>query len=107
MSTSIRPVLDQARHAFRERTTSVTMVQTLLACGILYTLLYPIVNDVIAAAMYDGYSRTSQAVSELSAVGAPPRGFLAAFSPVFVLLLIATPCTSFWLPEPVSSSPPT
>jgi hypothetical protein len=89
MSTSIRPVLDQARREFREQTASVKVHQALLACGMLYALLYPIANDVIAATMYDGYSRTSQAVSELSAVGATPRGLLTAVSPLFVLLLIA------------------
>jgi hypothetical protein len=40
-----------------------------VACGLLYALLYPIVNDLIAAATYGGYSRTSQAVRELSATG--------------------------------------
>lgn len=71
------------------RTAHVTSRQALLACGILYALLYPIVNDVIAATMYDGYSRVSQAVSELSAVGAPSRAFLTAAGPLFSLLLIA------------------
>lgn len=89
MSTSMRPALHAARRDFRDQTASVKVHEALLACGILYALLHPIVNDVIAAAMYEGYSRTSQAVSELSAVGAPPRGFLAALSPLFVLLLIA------------------
>jgi hypothetical protein len=77
------------RRDFREQTASVKAHEALLACGILYALLYPIVNDVIAVAMYDGYSRMSQAVSELSAVGAPPRGLLMALSPLFVLLLVA------------------
>jgi hypothetical protein len=89
MSASIRPALQGFRNDFGDQTASVKVRQSLLACGILYALLYPIVNDVIAAAMYDGYSRMSQAVSELSAVGAPPRGFLTVLSPLFVLLLIA------------------
>lgn len=89
MPVSIRPALHEVRRDFREPTASVKVDQALLACGVLYALLYPIVNDVIAVAMYDGYSRTSQAVSELSAVGAPPRGLLMALSPLFVLLLIA------------------
>jgi hypothetical protein len=63
--------------------------QALLACGILYAVLYPIVNDMLAAAMYDGYSRMSQAVSELSAVGAPSRVFLTVAGPFFSLLLVA------------------
>jgi hypothetical protein len=88
MSASIRSAL-HVRDDAREQRASVKVHQPLLACGILYALLYPIVNDVIAAAMYDGYSKTSQAVSELSAVGAPSRGFLILLSPLFVLLLIA------------------
>jgi hypothetical protein len=62
--------------------------QALLGCGPLYAVLYPIVNDVIAAGLYEGYSRAHQAVSELSATGAPTHGFLTAIGPVFVLLLI-------------------
>jgi hypothetical protein len=69
-------------------TRSSTLLKVLLACGIAYGLLYPIVNDVIAATIYDGYSRMSQAVSELSATGAPPHAFLTAIVPIFSLLLI-------------------
>lgn len=45
----------------------------LLACGLAGAALYGIGNDVLAAASYDGYSPLSQAVSELSSVGAPTR----------------------------------
>lgn len=75
----------------RDRTDNredIRVRQALVACGVLYAVLYPVVNDGIAATMYDGYSRTSQAVSELSAVGAPPRPFLTAVGPVFTLLQI-------------------
>jgi hypothetical protein len=64
------------------------MRQALVACGIAYAVLYPVVNDGIAAALYDGYSRMSQAVSELSATGAPPKAFLTAVGPIFGLLQI-------------------
>jgi hypothetical protein len=88
MSTSIeRAPLDMRRDA-PARTTRISAPQALLACGIVYALVYPIVNDVIAAALYDGYSRMSQAVSELSAIGAPTHAFLTAVGPVFSLLLI-------------------
>jgi hypothetical protein len=63
--------------------------QALLACGLLYAVLYPIVNDVIAASLYDGYSRMDQAVSELSARGAPTHAFLTAMAPIFSVLFIA------------------
>jgi hypothetical protein len=62
--------------------------QALLACGMLYAVLYPVVNDAIAATLYDGYSRMSRAVSELSATGAPPRPFLTTVGPIFSLLQI-------------------
>jgi len=48
-----------ARRQAGAGTAHITSRQTLLACGILYVVLYPIVNDVIAATMYDGYSRRS------------------------------------------------
>src|SRR5687768_6789491 len=66
----------------------VKVTETLLACGIAYALLYPIVNDAIAATLYDGYSRMDQAVSELSATGTPTHTFLTAIGPVFSLLQI-------------------
>jgi hypothetical membrane protein len=42
----------------------------LLICGILTSLFY-VGADIIAAALYPGYSFTDQAVSELFAIGAP------------------------------------
>lgn len=45
---------------------------TLLACGILSSLLYVAIVVVIGA-QSDGYSWTSQTISELSAIGAPTR----------------------------------
>jgi hypothetical protein len=69
-----------------ERAGHVRMRQSLLACGIVYAVLYPVANDVVAAAMYDGYDRISQAVSELSAAGAPSRPFLVAAGLVFSIL---------------------
>jgi len=68
---------------------SETVRMLLLACGVVYALLYVVANDLIAAALYDGYSRSSQAVSELSATGAPSRPFLVGFAPFANALLIA------------------
>jgi hypothetical protein len=88
MSTTI----GRAPHRLRRDAaagTRITARQALLACGIAYAVLYPIVNDVIAATLYDGYSRIDQAVSELSATGASTHGFLTAVGPIFSLLLIA------------------
>jgi hypothetical protein len=78
---------DSGRKAPAE-TFKLTSRVLLLACGLLYAVLYPIVNDVIAATLYDGYSRMDQAVSELSATGAPTHAFLTAIGPVFSLFFI-------------------
>jgi Protein of unknown function (DUF998) len=88
MSTTTERAPHHLRRETTAATTGITARQGLLACGILYALLYPIVNDVIAATLYDGYSRMDQAVSELSATGAPTHAFLTAVGPVFSLLLI-------------------
>jgi hypothetical protein len=60
--------------------------RVLLACGVASSLLYVIANDVIAAARWPGYSRSSQAVSELSSIGAPSRPVLVPW-----LILIYSP----------------
>lgn len=88
MSGSIREAPHRVRRALREQPASFAVRQALLACGVTYAVLYPIANDAVAATLYGGYSRVSQAVSELSAVGAPPRPFLMAVGPVFSLLQI-------------------
>jgi Protein of unknown function (DUF998) len=58
----------------------------LLACGILSSLLY-VATDVIGGLRYGGYSFTSQAVSELMAVGAPSE---ALVDPLFLLYGVLT-----------------
>jgi hypothetical protein len=63
--------------------------RALLACGVVYLILYVIANDVVAATIYDGYSRMDQAISELSATGTESRAFLVAMTPVFSALLVA------------------
>jgi hypothetical membrane protein len=54
--------------------------QGLLVCGVLSSLLY-VATDVLGGMRYDGYSFTSQAVSELMATGAPSEAFV---DPLFV-----------------------
>jgi hypothetical protein len=61
----------------------------LLACGLAYALLYVVMNDLVAASLYEGYSRVSQAVSELSATQAPTRGMLRAMIWPFAALELA------------------
>ena len=60
----------------------------LLKCGILSSLLY-IGTDISASWVYEGYSYTSQQVSELSAIGAPTRTLWIAMSFVWAPLVIA------------------
>jgi hypothetical protein len=59
----------------------------MLACGLAYPLTYVVANDVVASRIYHGYSRTDQAISELSAMKAPSRQFLNAMMPIFILLV--------------------
>jgi hypothetical protein len=69
------------------------MVQTvLLACGIVASVLHIVMDDVIAAALYPGYDRIAQPVSELSATYAPSRPVLIPLGVIFELLMIA-----FWI----------
>jgi len=60
----------------------------LLFSGILCSLVY-IVANVVCAMLYEGYSSTSQTVSELSAIGAPTRPLWMALMFVYSVLVIA------------------
>lgn len=53
----------------------------LLVCGVLSSLLY-VVTDILGGLQYDGYSFSSQAISELMAVGSPSEAFV---DPLFVM----------------------
>ena len=54
--------------------------RALLACGFLSSLLY-VATDILGGLRYEGYSFTSQAISELMAVGAPSEAFV---DPLFI-----------------------
>ena len=60
----------------------------MIACGILSSLLYVAMN-IRGAMQWEGYSSTSQSVSELSAVGAPSRPMWVALGILYQLLVIA------------------
>ena len=49
--------------------------EALLVCGILSSLLY-VATDILGGLRYEGYSFTSQAISELMAVRAPSEAFV-------------------------------
>jgi hypothetical membrane protein len=63
--------------------------KALLVCGVLSSLLY-VGADVLAALRYPDYhSYTSQAISELTAVGAPTKHLVEPLFIVYTILLIA------------------
>ena len=69
-----------------DKTWSIT--KALLICGIVSTALY-ISTDIILSMSWQGYSYFNQAVSELSAIGAPTRPYWLAMSFIYNPLLIA------------------
>ena len=68
--------------------TSNTLLMVLLICGILASLLY-VATDILAGMLWEGYSFTSQAISELSAIGAPTRPLVVTLGIIYDVLLIA------------------
>jgi hypothetical membrane protein len=64
----------------REPPRGRTLGKVLLACGIVSSLLY-VATDILGGLLYEGYSFTSQAVSELMAIGAPSE---ALVDPLFI-----------------------
>ncbi len=62
--------------------------KALLICGILSSLLY-VGTDILAAMQWEDYSYTSQAVSELQAVGAPTRSLVVLLFTIYGVLVIA------------------
>ena len=60
----------------------------LLVCGVLGPLVY-IGTDFLAALLYPGYSYTTQAPSELFAIGAPTSRLVVPLFGLFSVLLIA------------------
>lgn len=66
----------------------ISFIKIMLFCGTLSTVLY-IGADVIAAMSYEGYSYTSQAISELSAIGAPSKSFLSVTGIIYLFMIMA------------------
>lgn len=62
--------------------------KVLLLCGILSSLLY-IATDIFGAMRFEGYSYTSQTVSELSAIGASSRPLVVPLFITYSVLVIA------------------
>ena len=90
MSTTIDRAPELVRQAGQPMIGSrAPRVKRLLACGAIYGVAYVVANDLIAATFYDGYSRMTQAISELSATGAPTKTFLSVTAPIFSGLMLA------------------
>ena len=62
--------------------------KTLLACGVLSSVLY-IAITVFVAMQWEGYSSASQTISELSAIGAPTRSLWVLPAAFYTVLVIA------------------
>jgi len=62
--------------------------KSLLVCGILSSLLY-VAMTILVAMQWEGYSSTSQTISELSAIGAPTRSLWAVPGAVYTVLVTA------------------
>jgi hypothetical membrane protein len=59
----------------------------MLACGLVSTLLY-LIMDVFGALSWPGYDPRAQAISELSAIGAPTSELLAPLQTLYNILLV-------------------
>jgi CubicO group peptidase (beta-lactamase class C family)/hypothetical membrane protein len=64
------------------------MQRVLLICGILSSLLY-VATDVLGGLRYEGYSFTSQAISELMAINAPSERFVDPLFIAYGVLVLA------------------
>ena len=71
-----------------EKVTSKKIIKLLIICGILASINY-ILADLITAMFYSGYSYTDQAISELSAIGAPTSNMWSILTFLFSPLIIA------------------
>ena len=67
---------------------NVLLKKILLTCGILAPLLF-IGMNIFIPMLYEGYNSASQAVSELSAIGAPTRPLWTVLGTIYTLLITA------------------
>jgi hypothetical protein len=75
-------------NAIQKIATASMLPKVLLICGIIASLLQA-GTDIIGGMLWNGYSFTSQAISELTAIGAPTRALLVPFAPIYSALQIA------------------
>lgn len=82
--TSIR-LQHHGKPAVRSSTGASAVRKALLLAGVLSSILY-VLMDLGAASLYPGYSIRDQAISELSAIGAPTARLWSMLSPVYGVL---------------------
>lgn len=71
-----------------DRAYSAWVQKGLLACGIASSLTY-VTATIVGAMVWKGYNAASQAVSELSAIGAPSRPYFAPLLLLYSILVLA------------------
>jgi hypothetical protein len=81
----MQSITSPPRHLLHEKN---ILHKAALVCGILSSLLYVFAN-IITVMLYEGYSPTSQTVSELSAIGAPTRMLWVSLMAIYSLLMMA------------------
>src|SRR5512142_932040 len=86
--TSIGIRHEHGQTTAQPRRSTSALPQALLVAGVLSSLLY-VATDLAAAMRYPGYSIVDQAISELSAIGAPTSRLWAAMSPIYGILILA------------------
>ena len=64
-----------------------TVQSVLLGCGIVSTIMY-IAVDLLAASRHPDYRLVDQAISELSAIGAPTAHYWSAMGPAYEVLML-------------------
>jgi hypothetical membrane protein len=80
--------IEHQRGPAEMRPVTSALQRPLLIAGVLASLVY-VATDVAAAMRYPGYSMMDQAISELSAIGAPTSRLWATLSPIYGILMLA------------------
>lgn len=71
-----------------EGTARKLLIRTLLLSGVLSSVTY-VASDVVGALSYPGYDYAAQAISEMSAIGAPTPPLLGPLYRLFSILFVA------------------
>lgn len=86
--TTVRMTQDGGRNVVQPIRSGSAVRPVLLACGVLSSLLY-VAMLAFVPMRWEGYSSAAQAVSELSAIGAPTRPLWVLLGVAYTLLVTA------------------